>query len=219
MVHKIVLLFLSAFTLSPTWAAQFTCEKTQQFEYKGVQCCLVSMTQELCKRQISQLAPETLLRVQEIQKAAKQGQYQEGAYPNCHWNSMYESHVKEAIEEPKSLYAEVPDLLKRDFYEIKKQDLIKGDLVVVWFKAEMRDYSDDLHKWEWSFIGEDAAHSAIYLGDNLVFQKESTGDAVFSIDTLSEMQASYQDGYNAKPQLLRGESFLKFYRRKNSGAL
>jgi hypothetical protein len=195
------------------YAGSFFCEKANQIQIRGINCCLSSINAEKCQQKVFEFPTQTLERIALVKKLAADGKFQEGNYPNCHWNSLYEQGVKEATESINGIFTDFETILIRDFHEVQSIDLKKGDLIVVWFDSIMRDENPETGSKIWSSIGAIPGHSAIYLGDNFVFQKENANSTDFSIQNTDEMLATYQEDYNSKPELLRGKAVLKFYRK------
>lgn len=203
---------VSLWTVS-VWGKSFYCSEAQQITYKNINCCLSEMTADTCQQKIDGLSERTLQKVETIKKWISAGKWPAGFLPNCHWNALEESGVKEALQNIDAYYPEMAGLLERDFVEISKEDLKKGDLVAVWFQTKTR-MSEDGRGNKWHDTGLEVGHSAIYIGDDMVFQKESASTDDFSIQNIDLMYKAYDKGFNSSPLMKKGSPFIKYYRRK-----
>ncbi|MDG0815158.1 hypothetical protein [Bdellovibrio svalbardensis] len=215
MAFSRVLLSITLSVLTaPAWATSFFCSPENQLQYKGINCCNPSISAEVCNQKIDQLSQSTIDRVAKVKQLIDQKVYPDGGYPNCHWNALYEQGVREAVEKWELLYTEVPGIIARDFVEISREELKAGDYVAVWFQTQVREFDEDTHKRVWFDVGTEVGHSAVYIGDNMVFQKESANSKEFSIQSIDEMFEAYDKGFNSQPQMRRGQGSLHFYRKK-----
>jgi predicted nucleic-acid-binding Zn-ribbon protein len=194
-------------------ADSYFCEQSFQFQAKGINCCLSSISESQCLAKVNDISPRIIAAVSQVKKMIQNKKFTPEAYPNCHWTSLYAQGINEATRKVDYIFTEFPSLLERDFFEIQKSELKYGDMVVVWFQLELREKNDD-GSITWTDVGLDAAHSSLYIGDDLVFQKENSNNAEFSIQNLNEMLTVYQESYNSQPKLRRGVGHLKFYRKK-----
>ncbi len=180
--------------------------------YKGVTCCLDSISENICKEKIDRLLSESdLAAVQVVRSNYDLGVYEYGGVPNCFWNvlrvsdyirenefKVYESSQFEQIIKTKGKFLE--NLTEAG-------DLNLDDILVFKMSGQIRVVDEGRPMW---FPFEQVSHAAIYLGEGMIFQKEDVGSKAFSIDSI-EHSLSVYTGAIRPP--LRGVMKLQLVKR------
>lgn len=163
------------------------------------------------------MIPEKVLSdIQTVQTKYAQSQYDFGQVPNCFWNSLNFSNLY-SLEEPKPQTAE--DLLdsieRANYVTVDEKNKNYGDLIAFEGIGQTREdiMENGVPKKVW-FPYTELIHAAIFLKNDLVFQKENIGTDVFTITSLKHTIKAYRDSFNSLP--VRGEVEATFYQKPST---
>lgn len=196
----------------------YMCDTSNTIEVSGVTCCLDQFTESQCQQIIeSELNDTTLMRTNEAIDMIIAEEFGYKANPNCHWNAMayhfesFETNIEPFIDLKK--YAEI---LEDRFIEVPYKAAKSGDIVVFYeydIKEKMLVEINGKPKMKFvSISGENIFHSAVFLNDGIVFQKENVDSAIFSIANIDTVNQTYQTIANQKVSLKRSKVKYKIYR-------
>ncbi len=198
------------------------CPKKDTVTIGGISCCTLRISAEKCQQIIdNRIGLDDQQRAQRVhQKIVGLIENSNGhsipSVPNCHWNAVA-TIIPDFFEEDQFLKPyKLKGILEEHFYHIDKKDLQPGDLVEFHEFSQEKifdDYTRAGKKFVWYHFDR-AAHSLVYLGDGLVFQKENSKNAVFSIDYLKEAYNVYQKALNEKKHLRKGDIEIRYHRAR-----
>ncbi len=95
-----------------------------------------------------------------------------------------------------------------------KEDLIAGDLLYFEEHLQMRndDYSTGSRRVRYTAVSPALSHSAIYIGEGLILQKENVTTEHFSIAPIQKTFDAYEKSLNSNRAYQKGHLKLYFYR-------
>lgn len=191
----------------------YMCESDQVIQVQGITCCLDQFSEGQCQQLINtKLDQKVLDRTQKVIDLILAESYEYKSNPNCHWNAM--AYYFEDFQMNLAPYVDLIEyekIIKDRFQEVSQEEAKLGDLVV-YYEHNIREkmlIDTDSGRPMMKFVdlpGEMITHSAIYLGENTVFQKENLDSSVFSVSTLNHVNDVYQWAANQKPAMHRKRS-------------
>ena len=170
-------------------SASNSCQPENVYTYKSIECCLGDeLSKDLCHKKIDQLDPNLVTEISIVKSDILAGVYPYKNVPNCFWLA---------------LAFQLPDVLNKseaiapgDFSKkieagiVASQALTWGDLVL--FSGEVIFEHDFFHEQ----VSYDVLyHAGVYVGDNLILQKENIVDSVFSLVPLDQVYKSYGEAF------------------------
>lgn len=212
-------LFLTSFLLvfTPFQASankSFVCPDSKT-QYRGITCCLESdFDLSLCEKLIDELPQNMLKSVEHVQSEYASGRYDLGAVPNCHWGALEYHNLLEQTPQPISEF-DLSDVLKIQAMPVEPTSLQKGDFILFNFVGTRRIQVVENFVPVWLKYPEVRLdHTAIYLGHDLVFQKENQGTDIFSISRIQSAAKTYlKIGKGSDPKLTPEEIQFEFFRK------
>ncbi|MDD0854886.1 hypothetical protein HBN50_17430 [Halobacteriovorax sp. GB3] len=97
--------------------------------------------------------------------------------------------------------------------KVKREDLKKGDLI--YFEEHSKSRYTENGKNYYRNLPPRPAHSATYIGNGFILQKENVFNKIFSLAPLSSSIHAYEKGLNSRPQIKRGTIKMRYFRAKN----
>lgn len=198
--------FLSMATPAPL-ATSNLCTLKKTYIHRGLHCCLSeNFDRRQCEEKVKQLPNDFIHQLQKETVKIKANKYPRGATSNCFWTSL--SFFKSAVRKSPQTWYEgefKKELLKT---HVAASTPLVGDIIV--FNGQHTSYPDVL-------MGEPVHtevpfHSAIYLGDGIVLQKENSTNEIFSLSELKASFAGYKQGFTEiNPE---GELKQQVFRKK-----
>lgn len=183
--------------------------KTQSFvcpqnstEYKGVTCCLESVSLRKCMQIVDELPGHVLQSLEIVQANYDQQRYKFGRVPNCFWNAL--NFVGNVVKEPQTIHNyEYQDVLEQS-HVVSDVEPTYGDLISFIGVGETREdiLENNVPKKVWVPY-KSLEHAAVYITEGIIFQKENIGTDVFSISSLNHTKKAYEGAFNSLP--VRGE--------------
>ncbi len=213
-IFKQALFLIFSFQCLAIADESFVCPENN-ITYRGVTCCLNSVSKSTCQNIVDQLPLKILEAVTLVQRKYSQGEYAYGHVPNCFWSAAQVAGLipeREQVPAPVQVW-EITDWLKKSsMLELQAGALWQqGSLLLLEAHGEVREDIVENHipKKKW-FPFVSLEHAAVYLGSGLLFQKENMGSAVFSIDSVENTLKAYERGWNKSPQY-RGQMQVRAY--------
>lgn len=163
-----------------------TCAPDDIYHHRGIDCCLDSeFTEQSCEDVIESLPQSIIETFKQVRQDIAIGLYQENHYPNCFWASL--AFFDENVLNNSRLYAthEIFSILREYFLETAAPST--GDLIL-FSNSQTMIVDPTMNVYTTTSV---PFHSAIYLGDDLVLQKENYTDEVFSIVRFEDAYAGY----------------------------
>ncbi len=195
--------------------------QAEQTIISGINCCLDQMSEGLCRQLIADHLDDSdlnrILTTKELILSEQVYGYKEN--PNCHWNAL-SFHYPEYAPNPAPmvdlmLYRR---LLQRDFIEIDEAQAQSGDLIVYYeYDIKQREMIEVNGKPQFKWVtleGDTITHSAIYLENYYVFQKENLDSSIFSLGTLENVRELYHSVANQKPSMHQAKVKYRLYRHQ-----
>lgn len=201
--------FLSVFSIS-TYAIN-SCPKANTYHYKGVECCIKNnLTKNKCRKTVENLSPHMRRSVMHVRRDFLLGKFEKARVPNCFWTSFAYT-APDLFGAPRTVYErELFEPLRMYYEEVNEPH--QGDLIL--YSGEKTFYHDIASNGG-STVVKIPFHSAVYLGDGLVFQKENSSDEIFSVVELKDSFAGYENAFHSQSEGLSGDFFKTFYRLKD----
>lgn len=186
----------------------------------GINCCLDQMDRQTCTNLIDKHLEasdlERIIKTKEMILSEQYFGYKDN--PNCHWNAL-SFHYSELAKNPAPMVDLVlyRELLEKDFVEISKEKAQSGDLVV-YFEYDIREREmtevNGKPRFRWTTLdSEYITHSAVYLENDFVLQKENLDSSVFSLGTLESVRELYHSVANQKPSQHQAKVKYRLYRK------
>lgn len=199
-------------TLKPSQARSLFCEDKDNFIYKGISCCSNVIDQKTCIDLINNhVSDEILSAIALTQEEIHGGLHTPGSLPNCHWFALYNMDPQN-YSAPK--YQEgwlVYDIIEQ-LSPIARDELKKGDLIYFEEHVKMRDnnfFNNGGKRMSYTQLPPAPSHSAIYLANNFLIQKENVTTEHFSIAPIGVTFEAYEKSLNSNVAVRKG--FLKQY--------
>lgn len=198
----------------------YMCDNDLSIQANGVTCCLDQFSEEQCHQIVeTNLGQEVLERTHSVIELILAGTFEYKENPNCHWNAMayHFDSFKQNIVPYVDLIA-YESILQKEFREVSVNEMQKGD-VVVYFEYNIREkmlIEDASGRPRMKFVdipGEAISHSAIYLNDGVVFQKENLDSSIFSIAPIEHVRQVYESVANQKPAFHQAKVKFRVYRK------
>ena len=138
--------------------------------------------------------------------------------PNCFWYAL-SWHIPEKVKNAVGInFPEMQEELEKNFIEIEASDRKFGDIVT--FSVNIRRWypSKDDRRLEAHVFENELYHAAIYLENNLIFQKRKYRDLTYALAGIEEYSNFIRiDGTkNPRSDLIVSSPKIKYYRLKNA---
>lgn len=183
--------------------------------YKGVTCCLESISEEACKSKVDSLPPRVTEAIQSVLNLFDSGAYPYGRVPNCFWfAAMYKNLISYQPHKPIG-DIELKEQLKLQGFSPTAQ-YKKDDLIIFEAQGLLREVKETESgpKRTWTHT-EFTGHANIYIGNGLILQKEDIGTNVFSLSSLEQSIEAYEKAFVRNPQLRNVTINAHFWSNKN----
>ena len=168
------------------------CTGNNVYTYQGIQCCLEDLDQNLCRELIDNFIPaENIERAGEVRSMIDQGDFSGLPKPNCHDTAV--AYIFPDLLPISNLQDDlyIP-ILENMLTSIEHEQLMHGDLVIYDLEAQeviKTSGNDPFQPYKSTTRPvKGISHSAIYLLDGLVFQKESSFTKIYTISSLQRVQ-------------------------------
>ncbi len=197
----------------------YMCDTENTVTVNGVTCCLDQFSESECDSIVnSQLDSTTLTRTNNVIDMIMAGNFEYKSNPNCHWNAM--AYHLESFQNEITPYVDLMGYekqLSEQFIEVSIDEVIKGDVIVYYeydIKDKMMVETGGRPRMKWvNTPGETISHSAIYLTDGVVFQKENLDSAVFSIANIDHVNEMYRGFANQKSYMHQAKMKYRVFRK------
>lgn len=214
---KLLPLLLSLFSFSAIAdiSQSFLCGD-KRFEYKNVTCCTERVSESKCIELVDKyIQDEYINLIKTIYTNANDGMYGYGSIPNCHWNAVSFHNAQTRQRSTPLAPYELADYLDANTQEIPKSQRRFGDIIVFEALLTERVKEYDMNNMM-RFVYSDykaISHSAIYLEENYMFQKESLGNIAFTIDTADSISRNYEKTEESDSRIIKAVMDTKTYRK------
>ncbi len=185
----------------------------------GVSCCASTTRNSSCEAVAARrLRPDHLAVIKDLHERIRKDEFGFRT-PNCLWASLRFSDYGGRLWFGSMSSKDFMEKLAEEYARLGPEDSpAPGDLVVFAEEGELRTprFGPDgsLANVDW-LPAVNPFHSAIYLGDGLVFQKDDMSSAAFSVSTLAESRKYYFGEWRYDPVWsLRNPKLRTFYYRR-----
>ena len=205
---KLIILILFS---SPLFAQSIMCQAP--ITISGINCCTERISQKLCQEIINTyLTDEDLDRIKRVQKDIEAKRtITRHYYPNCFWNATA-TIIPNFFEVDRFVSSyEMEDILEEHFYRIQESELKAYDLIEFYEYAKVKHF-EDVGKYVWQPI-EAPAHTAVFLENGIIFQKENFKNSTFNIDRLDTTYKTLHKLYNKSKHKRTSELELRYHRK------
>lgn len=183
----------------------------------GITCCEDELSNGQCSSLTKELSEYTLDKIFRMKSKILNGDYPYKSNPNCHWNALSEFYEDIASSDlPFTDLMRYQELLERDFNEVATPQ--KGDLVVFYetniFEKVLIEKNGRPYKKFIKTDGETIVHSAVYVKDGFVIQKENLDSSIFSMASIKKTADTFHSLLNENPSVKRSDIKFRIFRIK-----
>ena len=140
--------------------------------------------------------------------------------PNCFWAALRISGFSQPMRVSSFNEWQLDKALSSEYFELSgKERLEIGDILVFVQRGHERQpifSGNKLVGEEWP-LRDHAVHAAVYVGGDIIFQKEDMYSATFSFSTIDKAFRAYESEIDKKDRYFRFKDYLiKSYRRRST---
>lgn len=175
--------------------------------YKGVTCCLDSVTALQCKSYVDALPDFVKEKIDEVQGHFQNKDYKYGKVPNCYWfAATYHGLFEE--EKARPITAEDLSELIKSKGLISQETILAHSLLVFDVQGEAKTFIEDkngMPKVHWQPTRA-MVHAAVSLEEGLMVQKEDIGTNIFSLSSVEQSVRAYESVFNKNPTFRKAKA-------------